>query len=107
MNAPNGSAPVRLIVAVRCAVAGGGDGDVGRGPAEVLAERFDLAQRHADLLRIDVHADPPHRDHVKHGHHPAFARSHSRLATCSAAAPSNEPFASGSTRSCSTTSQPS
>ena len=89
------------------AVAGGGDGDVGRAAAEVLAERLDLAQRDARLQRVDVDADPAHRQDVEHvAHHPAFARSHSRLARCSPAACAKSPLPS-STRSCSITTQPS
>ena len=72
------------------AVARGGDGHVGRAAAEELAERGHLAQRDADLLRIDVDADPAHRDDVE-AHHPACSRSHSRFATCSAAARSKSP----------------
>ena len=61
------------------AVAGRRDRDVARAAAEVLAERLDLAQRDADLQRVDVDADPAHGEDVE-AHHPACSRSHSRLA---------------------------
>ncbi len=63
------------------AVARRRDRDVRGAAAEELAERAHLAQRDADLLGVDVHADAAHRDHVERlAHAPASARSG---ATCS------------------------
>ena len=46
------------------AQAGGGDRHVGRAAAERLRERADVLERDAGLLRIEVDADPAHRDQV-------------------------------------------
>ena len=108
-NSPNGSSPVRVIDRADAAVARGGDGHVGRAAAQVLAERLDLAQRDADLLRIDVDADPAHRDDVERGH--PLTIPHGRAATRgwppARRARRRSAAASSSTRSCSTTTQPS
>jgi hypothetical protein len=47
------------------AQAGSGDGDVGGGAAEILAERHDVLQPDADLQRIDVHSATPEGEHLE------------------------------------------
>src|SRR5664279_1218794 len=47
------------------AVFGGGDGDVARAAADALAERVDVLEPHIFLQRIQVDADPSHRQHLE------------------------------------------
>ena len=43
-------------------------GDVGGGAPDRLAERLDLAQRHPQLLGVEVDTDPAHREQLEVGH---------------------------------------
>ena len=51
---------------------GGGNGDVGRRAADGLAERPHLVERHAELLGVEIDADPPDRQQLQRDRH----RSH-------------------------------
>src|SRR5205823_5407524 len=42
-----------------------GHGDVGRAPAQVLAEGAYVREGHPDLLRVEVDADAPHGDDTR------------------------------------------
>jgi hypothetical protein len=44
---------------------GGGDGHVRRAAAEGLGEGLDLGERDPDLLGVQVHAHPSHRNHFR------------------------------------------
>src|SRR5690242_5339985 len=47
------------------------DRDVGGAAAQVLAEALHLVESHADLLRVQVHADTAHGEHLVAGHGPS------------------------------------
>jgi hypothetical protein len=46
------------------AVTRGCDGDVRRAASEHFAESTRIRQRHADLLGVEIHPDPSHREHL-------------------------------------------
>src|SRR6185437_14729846 len=52
-------------------VPGRRDRDVGGAAAQVLAEALHLVESHADLLRVQVHADAAHGEHLVGGHDPS------------------------------------
>ena len=62
---PNSSSPTAVTTALRVPEACGRDGDVGRAAADRLRERLYLGQRHAELLGVEVDADPPDRQQLR------------------------------------------
>src|SRR6185503_10262688 len=83
----------------------GRHGHVGRGAAETLREARDVGQVHADLLGVEVHADPADRDDLGL-RHARIPLRYSTLACTSAAGPLPFAGSASSITSCSSTYQP-
>src|SRR5690606_19800936 len=102
---PEGVVPCASDDGGATAVSGGRHRHVGGAAAEIPAERLDVLQRHAHLVRVDVDAHPSHRDEVE-GHRTTSARK-SRLLRTSSQGPPPSAGSSVRTVSCSITYQPS
>src|SRR5690606_21876192 len=88
-----------------------GDRDVRRRPPDRLAERADVAHRHAELLGVQVDRDPADRQQVERttvvGHTLSSDRRYWRLRATPCAGPSPAAGSPGSITSVSITYQPS
>ena len=58
---------------------GGGHGDVGRSPADGLAERAHLVEWHTELLGVEIDADPPDRQQLDRRIVEVIRRAHAEL----------------------------